>query len=214
MTRVASGSDDQTIRLWDPAAGTTVQTYTEHTAAVLSVDIGVNGTRLLSGSADNTLKLWSSAATASLRTIRDHRSDVTRVRFGNAAGRNASVSAGGSIRIWDNIFTLPVKTVELRMDFMHVDIFTTIVQHLPTGDETSEGNMGLIVYLALNADQTSNGLETNHSLRLSFGRFDPLTKFAGTGRVNVPFVEGSDPQPARSRPSARRRAGQQVQQIA
>jgi hypothetical protein len=192
-TRVASGSDDKTIRLWDPAAGTTVQTYTEHTDAVLSVDIGVNGTRLLSGSADNTLKLWSSAATASLRTIRDHRSDVTRVRFGNAAGRNASVSAGGSIRIWDDIFALPVKTIELRMDFMHVEVFTTIVQHFPPpeGDRTTEGNMGLIVYLALNADRTPNGLETNHSLRLSFGRFDRLTKFAleHEAGVDLPFVE-------------------------
>ncbi|HEY9466502.1 MAG TPA: hypothetical protein VIR54_25575, partial [Vicinamibacterales bacterium] len=142
--------------------------------------------------ADNTLKLWSSAATASLRTIRDHRSDVTRVRFGSVAGRNASVSAGGSIRIWDDIFASPVKTIELRMDFMHVDVFTTIVQHLPPpdGDRTTEGNMGLIVYLALNADRTSNGLETNHRLRLSFARFDPLTKFAlEQAQVDVPFVE-------------------------
>jgi WD40 repeat protein len=189
-TRVASGSYDKTIRLWDPSAGTTVQTYTEHTDRVLSVDIGVNGTLLLSGSADNKLKLWSSAATASLRTISDHRSDVSRVRFGNATGRNASVSAGGSIRIWDNILTL--KTIELRMDFMQVNVFATIVQHFPPpeGDRTSEGNIGLIVYVALNADQTPNGLETNHSLRLSFGRFDPLTKIAlEQAGVDLPFVE-------------------------
>ena len=188
--RVASGSDDKTIRLWNPAAGTTVQTYTEHTDAVLSVDIGVNGTRLLSGSADNTLKLWSSGSTTSLHTIDKHQSDVTRVRFGNASGRNASVSAGGSLRVWDDILALPVKTIELRMDFMHVDVFATIVQHLPTGDETSEGNMGLIVYLALNADRTSNGLEMNHRLRMSFGRFDPSTKFAlEQANVDVRFVE-------------------------
>jgi WD40 domain-containing protein len=190
-TRVASGSDDKTIRLWDPAAGTTVQTLTGHTDAVLSVDIDVNGTRLLSGSADNTLKLWRTFPTTSVRTITDHRSDVTRVRFsGGPNGRNASVSAGGSIRIWDDIFTFPVKTVELRMDFMHVDVFATIVQHLPTGDQTDEGNMGLFVYLALNADRTPNGLESNHSLRLSFARFDPLTKFAlEQANVDVAFVE-------------------------
>lgn len=191
--RVASGSNDKTIRLWDPAAGTTIQTYTEHTDAVLSVDIGVNGTRILSGSADNALKLWSSGSTASIRTIRDHRSDVTRVRFsGGPNGRNASVSTGGSIRIWDNIFTLPVKTIELRMDFMHVNVFATIVAHLPppAGDQTFEGHMGLIVYLALNADPAPNGIETNHRLRLSFGRFDPATKFVlEQNSVNGPFVE-------------------------
>jgi WD40 repeat protein len=190
-SRVASGSDDKTLRLWDPVAGTSVQTYTGHTGAVLSVDIGVNGARLLSGSADNTLKLWATTGATSLRTITDHGSDVTRVRFsGGANGRNASVSAGGSIRIWDNVFALPVKTIELRMDFMHVDVFATIVVHLPTGDQTSEGNMGLIVYLALNADPTPNGLETNHRLRLSFGRFDELTKLAlEQAHVDVPFVE-------------------------
>lgn len=215
--RIASGSDDKTMRLWNPVAGTNVQTYTGHEAAVLSVDIGVNGTRILTGSADNTLKLWTTFGTTSVRTIRDYFSDVTRVRFsGGPNGRNASVSAGGSIRIWDDIFTLPVKTIELRMDFMHVDVFTTIVQHLPPpdGDRTTEGNMGLIVYLALYADPTLNGLEANHRLRLSFGRFDPLTKFAlEQANVDVPFVEDQiRSQLDRNLPLGVAQ-GQQVQQI-
>jgi WD40 repeat protein len=213
--RVASGSQDKTLRLWDPVLGTSLQTYAEHSDAVLSVDVGVNGTRLLSGSADNTLKLWSSGDTTSIRTIRDHRSDVTRVRFGNAAGRNASVSAGGSIRIWDNIF-LPVKTSEIRLDFMRVDIFTTVIAHLPPpfGDQTREGPMSLMVYLALNADVVANGLETNHRLRLSFGRLDPGTKVLLTSfGVNVATVEATIREQLDQDLPLAIAQGQQVQQV-
>jgi hypothetical protein len=186
--RVASGSDDKMVRLWDAASGATVRTYTEHTDAVLCVDIGVNGALLLSGSKDNTLKLWSPNQAASLRTIRDHRSDVTRVRFGTATGRNASASAGGSIRIWDDIFA-PPKTTELRVDFMRVEVFTTVIDH-NAGDHAFEGVMAMIAYLALNADPTSSGLETNHRLRLSFGRLDPSTKtLLELNNVDVRLVE-------------------------
>jgi WD40 repeat protein len=55
---LASGSDDQTIRVWDVQTGQCLQTLGEHTSWVTSVLLNSNGQTLLSGSYDRTIKLW------------------------------------------------------------------------------------------------------------------------------------------------------------
>src|SRR5262245_59134068 len=183
--RVASGSDDKTARLWDPPSATAPLTFSGHADRVLSVDINAAGTQLLTGSSDKKIKLWTTSGL--LRTI-DHHSEVVRVRFASVGARNASVSAGGSIRLWDDINTS--DTVEIRMDFMRVEVFVTVFDR--NTNQTFEGNAALIVYLALDADLTAIGLETNHRLRLSFGRLDPGTKaLLETFHVNIQLLEAT-----------------------
>jgi WD40 repeat protein len=55
---LASGSADETIKLWDVASGREVRTLSGHTSRVLEVAFSPDGRLLASGSGDETIKLW------------------------------------------------------------------------------------------------------------------------------------------------------------
>ena len=55
---LASGSWDNTIRLWDVRTGTHLLTLTGHTDGVSSVVFSSDGKTLASGSSDGTVLLW------------------------------------------------------------------------------------------------------------------------------------------------------------
>jgi WD40 repeat protein len=56
--RLASGSHDNTIKVWDPATGQQLQELDGHKSDVESVAFSRDGQWIASGSADRTIKLW------------------------------------------------------------------------------------------------------------------------------------------------------------
>ena len=56
--RLASGSNDETVRLWDVETGVCVKTLEGHGDWVFSVCFSPDGRRLASGSDDSTVRLW------------------------------------------------------------------------------------------------------------------------------------------------------------
>jgi hypothetical protein len=61
-TRLASASQDQTVKVWDAHKGQEVLTLQGHTLPVLSVCFSPDGTRLASASQDQTVKVWDASA--------------------------------------------------------------------------------------------------------------------------------------------------------
>ena len=55
---VASGSDDETVKLWNAATGEVVRTLSGHSYGVNSVAFSPDGRWVASGSDDETVKLW------------------------------------------------------------------------------------------------------------------------------------------------------------
>jgi len=56
--KVASGSGDKTIKIWNTNTGQCVSTLTGHSSAVRAVSWSPDGSMLASGSDDYTIKLW------------------------------------------------------------------------------------------------------------------------------------------------------------
>jgi WD40 repeat protein len=56
--RIATGSGDLTIKLWDTATGQEVLSLRGHTAGVASVAFSPDGKRLVSGGIDRTARVW------------------------------------------------------------------------------------------------------------------------------------------------------------
>ena len=59
--QVASGSMDETIKLWDAATGEVQRTLSGHSDSVLAVAFSPDGKQVASGSMDKTIKLWDIA---------------------------------------------------------------------------------------------------------------------------------------------------------
>lgn len=57
-TKIVSGSDDKTIKVWDIDTGELLQTLEGHSARVMSLAVTPDNTKIVSGSADNTIKVW------------------------------------------------------------------------------------------------------------------------------------------------------------
>ena len=101
-TRVLTGSDDHTARLWDAATGKTLATLAGHTSHVSAVAFSPDGTRVLTGSWDKTARLWDAATgKAVATTLAGHTDTVVAVAFSPDGTRVLTGSLDNTARLWD-----------------------------------------------------------------------------------------------------------------
>ncbi len=99
---MASGSSDDTIKLWNTSTGDELLlNMTKHTEDVNSVDFSPDGTTLASGSDDSTIKLWNVVFEDEIPALRENDEDVLSIAFSPNGTILASGSADDSIRLWD-----------------------------------------------------------------------------------------------------------------
>ncbi|KAJ7698351.1 hypothetical protein B0H17DRAFT_332784 [Mycena rosella] len=102
--RIVSGSDDNTIRIWDSDTGAAVGApLTGHSNCVQSVAFSPDGRRIVSGSGDNTIRIWDSDTGAAVGApLTGHSNGVQSVAFSPDGRRIVSGSSDNTIRIWDS----------------------------------------------------------------------------------------------------------------
>ena len=100
-TKIVSGSDDETIKIWDANKGEHLQTLRGHADYVNSVAYSPDGTKIISGSLDKTVKIWDANIGQCLQTLKGHSSYVFSVAYSPDGTKIVSGSWDKTIKIWD-----------------------------------------------------------------------------------------------------------------
>ena len=100
--RIASGSNDRTVQVWDSANGGNVLTYRGHTDVVPAVAWSPpDGTRIASGSADRTVQIWHASSLQPIQIIHGHAGEVRSLAWSPDGTRIASASFDKTVQVWD-----------------------------------------------------------------------------------------------------------------
>ena len=100
-TRLASGSVDQTVRLWDLTSKGEWITLQKHTGWTNVLAFSPDGKLLASGSTDKTVQLWDTATGELRTTFTGHINGITALAFSPDSTTLVSGSSDGTIRFWD-----------------------------------------------------------------------------------------------------------------
>lgn len=110
-TRLATASDDSTVRLWNISSSGSATTaigspLTGHTGGIKTMAFSPDGTILSTGGKDDTIRLWDVADPANPRPLGGplvgHDDDVVSVVFAPGGTTLVSGSRDSTIRLWDS----------------------------------------------------------------------------------------------------------------
>jgi tRNA A-37 threonylcarbamoyl transferase component Bud32 len=99
--RIASGSWDGTVKVWEALTGQQLLTLQGHTGAVISVAFSPDGRRLASGNGDGPVKVWDTSTGQGLLTLKGHTHLVDSVAYSPNGRRVASASQDQTVKLWD-----------------------------------------------------------------------------------------------------------------
>ncbi|MEK6644274.1 MAG: SRPBCC domain-containing protein [Planctomycetota bacterium] len=111
-TLIASGGNDNLVKLWDAATGKEVATLQGHTAPIFTVTFSPDGDLIASSSQDKTVRVWVTKSGELLATYKGHKNPVPCVAFSPDGSKLASCSyelhstspsvvIEGQVHLWD-----------------------------------------------------------------------------------------------------------------
>ena len=108
-TRLASGGDDTTVRLWDLANADEWMTLQKHTSWTNVLAFSPDAGMLASGGTDKTVQLWNTTTGEPLATLTGHINGITALAFSPDGSTLVSGSADGMIRFWNTQTRAPLS---------------------------------------------------------------------------------------------------------
>jgi WD40 repeat protein/predicted Ser/Thr protein kinase len=97
---LATGSDDNTIKLWEVNTGQLISTLSGHSWSVVALAFTADGETLISASCDQTVKLWRVSTSEEIATLSGHADSVSAVAVSPVAQLIVSGSRDKTIKLW------------------------------------------------------------------------------------------------------------------
>lgn len=184
-TRLASGSKDKTVRLWDTNTNNELVTLRKHTGWTNVLAFSPDGKMLASGSTDKTVQLWDTATGDRLATFTKHRKDIAALAFSPDGRTLASGSLDGTIRFWNTTTrtSLPLHLTE------HTDWIKAVSFFENDTTLASVAFNGTITFWDLKTSQKTGGQIVGPPDFLLASAFSlDRTKLATVGAKSVTFL--------------------------
>jgi eukaryotic-like serine/threonine-protein kinase len=100
-TRLVSGGEDRTARLWDPATGALLATFHGHASKVIGTAFSRDGGRLVTSSSDGTVRQWDVATGREIEPPYDrHTGEIAAVAYSPDGQWVVSAGTDRTIRVW------------------------------------------------------------------------------------------------------------------
>lgn len=147
----ATGSDDETWKLWTAIDGELIMSGEGHTGWLSGVHFHPHGSHLATSSGDGTVKIWEFGQAKCTHTFTDHSQAVWGCEFHYAGDFVASCSMDHTVRIWDLISGKCRQTLRGHVDSVNALQWQPYTSNLCTasGDKTLslwDGRTGLCVF--------------------------------------------------------------------
>lgn len=163
---LASGSEDNTIRLWDIKTGRHLASLEGHTKGVTAVVFSPDGKVLASGGKDGVASLWNTSTRERIVSIPAHADEVSSMAFAPDGSVLASGSFDRTIKLWS------VKTGQLLKSLVGHTSKVNSIAYSSDGKTVASGSDDRTIRLWDVASGASKTL-TDHTKEVSSVTFLP-----------------------------------------
>jgi eukaryotic-like serine/threonine-protein kinase len=138
--RIASGSWDQTVQVWDATDGAHVFIYHGHSKDVVTVAWSLNGNRIASGGGDKTIQVWDASTGGNVLTYRGHSNGIHKIAWSPDGKHIVSGSFDNTAQVWDASTGDHVLTYRGHSDVVYWVAWSPDGKHIVSGsrDKTAQ----------------------------------------------------------------------------
>jgi serine/threonine protein kinase/Tol biopolymer transport system component len=139
--RIASGSWDKTVQVWNASDGSSVLTYRGHSNDVRTVAWSPDGKRIASGSYDKTVQVWDAVDGRNVYTYKGHSDMVQAVAWSPDGKRIASGSYDKTVQVWDSEDGRNVYTYKGHSSYVNAVAWSLDGKRIASGSDDSTVQM-------------------------------------------------------------------------